>query len=239
MLLHPDATVPSALVTISSGSNTGGIEFNTLITNASAIETLKGDQFEMGRQRIRQEVIEAILGTWKCEVNNTFGSDSASSTNRLCGMLFFCLMIPLLQQLILFPGAAPNIPGCPGGEDQILFPESGSVVSAGCTVCIPEGSEITLNCTGASDSPVSYEWRDSNNQLVSSMASFTTTLADTYTCNATNADNPTETVQTIVSCEFSSLLYIILTNCPYFGGTVPTLGLKFVVPLLLTFVPLF
>ena len=31
----------------------------------------------------------------------------------------------------------------------------------------------------------------------------------------------------------------ILTNRPYFGGTVPTFALKFAVPLLLTFVPLF
>ena len=122
-----------------------------------------------------------------------------------------------------YPGAVPDIPGCPDGEDQILFPEPGSVVSAGCTVCIPEGSEITLNCTGASDSPVSYEWRDSNDQLVSSMARFTTTLADTYTCNATNIDNPTETVVTVVSCEFNCLLCIVpFTHFFFFNSDLVT-----------------
>ena len=84
MLLLSGVVRPSALLTVNSG---GGIRFNFQVMNASAIETLQGGQFEMERQRIRREVIEAILGTWRCEVNNTFGSDSASSTFRLCGMV--------------------------------------------------------------------------------------------------------------------------------------------------------
>ena len=105
------------------------------------------------------------------------------------------------RNIFSFSGGAPNLPGCPEGANQVIFPDPGTVVVAGCTVCIPRGSVITLDCSGASATAVSYEWRDANNQLVSSMARFTTTIEGMYTCNATNVDNPTETAVTVLACE--------------------------------------
>ena len=118
------------------------------------------------------------------------------------------LFLAILTLYILLE-TAPNLTGCQGGEHQILFPEPESGVSAGCTVCILQRTPITLDCTGASDFPVSYEWYDSNGQLVSSTAMLNTTVADVYTCNATSMDDPTESLKTVLSCELTSLYQLM------------------------------
>ena len=222
MLLAADAVVPAPLFPAANG----GIVFNTEVMNASRIEALTGSAFEAGRVMVRRDLIQAITGTWRCEANNTFGSDSATSTIRICGMFYLfrqlytynCLVIDMQfnikQRNIFFSGNAPMLPGCPGGAGVILFPNPGDVVNVGCTVCIPQGTVITLDCSGASTTAVSYEWRDSNDQLVSSMARLTTTIADNYTCSATNIDNPTELMTTVLACELiihhASMLHVYL-----------------------------
>ena len=82
MLLMPGALTPSALT-----ASEGGLIFDTSVNNASQIETLMGEQFEQARRNLRTQLLRAVVGTWRCEANNSFGSDSASSTIRLCGML--------------------------------------------------------------------------------------------------------------------------------------------------------
>ncbi len=68
-----------------------------------------------------------------------------------------------MYECCLVTGAAPDVQVCSSTQ----FPQTGDVVPVGCSVCIPEGDIITLNCTGQSASEVFYEWRNGARIVVS------------------------------------------------------------------------
>ncbi len=98
---------------------------------------------------------------------------------------------------MFFPGAAPNVQRC----SSTLFSVDSQVIPVGCVVCIPEGARITLNCSGQSESDVSYEWRNGMGRVVSTSPLLTTGTNDNFTCTATNLDNAPEIAVSVVACE--------------------------------------
>ncbi len=99
----------------------------------------------------------------------------------------------------LVTGSAPDVQVCPSENTQ--FPQSGDVVPVGCTVCIPEGDVIVLNCTGQSVSEVFYKWQNGAGIVVSTSPLLTTDNKDNYTCTATNLDHIPAIFVSMVACK--------------------------------------
>ncbi len=72
-VLHPDYIVPPVL----SALHSGHLSLNLHLRN---ISSLSGRTLEQARD----EVFDAIVGEWKCDVENVFGKDSATTTISLC-----------------------------------------------------------------------------------------------------------------------------------------------------------
>ncbi len=110
--------------------------------------------------------------------------------------MYFCLVT----------GEPPNIQRC----SELTFGQSGQTIPVGCTVCIPEGAVITLDCSGTSASDVFYEWRNSDGSIVSTSPLFSTGVNDNFTCTATNLDNSPEFAVSVIACECEILFNAIL-----------------------------
>ena len=87
ILLAPDSVFPSVLQT----RDDGGIQFNFLTENVTLSEAM----FPPGvtRDNFRMAALQALVGEWTCEANNTFGMDTATSTIRICGMYDYSVQI--------------------------------------------------------------------------------------------------------------------------------------------------
>ena len=117
---------------------------------------------------------------------------------------------------ILNLGDAPVIPGC---SAETIFGTTGDIVPSGCNVCIPEGNSVTLDCSSASESPVSYRWTDDYGNLLSTSERLRVSVPGNYTCTALNVDNPSVISATALFCKLSylSCYVVILTNVQVMG----------------------
>ncbi len=103
----------------------------------------------------------------------------------------------MYECVFLFTGAAPDVQVC----SRTQFPQTSDVVPVGCTVCIPEGDVIPLNCTGRSASEVSYEWRNGDGAVVSTSSLLVAGTKDNYTCTATDFDHIPAIAISMVACK--------------------------------------
>ncbi len=101
------------------------------------------------------------------------------------------------MNVCLVTGAAPDIQVC----SRTQFSRIGDVVPVGCTVCIPEGDIIRLDCTAQSSTKVFYEWKNSADLVVSTSPLLITRTNDNYTCTATNLDHTPTIAVSMVVCE--------------------------------------
>ncbi len=84
MVLNPDFFIPGVLVAPTGGNLQGGIQFNFVLSNTTMLMTVASiDTID----EARAEAYLAVVGEWTCQANNSFGSDTATSNVRLCGML--------------------------------------------------------------------------------------------------------------------------------------------------------
>lgn len=85
MLLMPGVWSPD-VISFPTGEQEGALSLSYQLLNTTlSLGMMPGDiqNIEAARSLTRM----ALLGSWRCEVNNTFGSDGATSEIRVCGML--------------------------------------------------------------------------------------------------------------------------------------------------------
>ena len=118
-------------------------------------------------------------------------------------------------------GLVPVIPACPE-SGLVIFPERNEVVSVACdTVCIREGTSVTLSCTViAGTPPIDYTWFDGQGTVLSNLPFLTVNTPDNYTCNAANLDAPENREVSLLSCKFCRIkypeyLYILHILCKF------------------------
>ena len=110
------------------------------------------------------------------------------------------------------------IPDCAASLGDTVFAMTGSTLPPGCNVCTERGSIVTLDCTvTAGAPPITYNWtRDTPDNTVSRNPLLVVTEPGDYTCTAGNVDERFMSRSSVLFCEFSFSLILVLTaivNC--------------------------
>lgn len=96
---------------------------------------------------------------------------------------------------------APSFRGC-GADLLAIFPTSGDTVPVGCTVCIREGSRVTLDCLATTATQdITYEWTGPGGIITRSQL-ITVSMQGSYRCRASNLDFPNTTIVSVLVCKF-------------------------------------
>lgn len=111
------------------------------------------------------------------------------------------LIISLTLDIVYHAEGRPTFPGCEGGVSAI-FPRSGMVVPIGCTICIPRGSSVILDCNAMTPSNIlTYMWLVNGMSISTTNRRLRVTEEASYTCRAANLDFPNEMETSVLVCK--------------------------------------
>ena len=83
-----------------------------------------------------------------------------------------------------------------------MFPDDDEVVPVGCNICVPEGTEVVLDCTVQFGTPpIVYVWRDEEDNIISMNPTLRVSEAGNYSCFASNADREDVTETSVLACK--------------------------------------
>ena len=106
-------------------------------------------------------------------------------------------------------GPPPDLPGCMGP----LFPADRETVPVGCSICIPQGTYVNLDCGVISGNTpeIKYSW-ERDNVSVSTARILLVRFEGSYTCTVMNLDGM-DSATTEVYCKLCVCVCVCVCMC--------------------------